>query len=194
MYGLWHRETDQDNRQNIEKFMSVAVVNEETLVIMSHAMKLSNPEKAYDAPPWPGRGFELKFEEGREEETEAALALLGTFPYLVRSPTLLITAPGSPNGLGAAGYFLVQHKAQLGGVKFVYKIRIFRGDHENTNPHLLFYVDTGSPYKDPEEPEVAKKQGEFTRRNQDRRRAHRAVGQGNKNVLEKDRVFTRTEL
>lgn len=163
------------------------------LVIMSRAMKLSNPEKAYDAPPWPGRDFELKFEEAREEETEAALALLGTFPYLVRSQTLLITASGSPNVLGA-GYCLVQHKAQLGGVKFVYKIRIFRGDRGSTNPHLLFYVDTGSPYKDPKEPEVAKKQGKFTRRNQGCRRAHRAVRQSNKNVLEKDRVFTRAEL
>ena len=80
-----------------------------------------------------------------------------------------MTRPGSPNGLGA-GYFLVQHKAQLGGVKFVYKIRVFRGDSENTSPHLLFYVDAGSPYR-----EEVKKEGISGRRNGGRQRARRAA-------------------
>ena len=47
---------------------------------------------------------------------------------------------GSPNGQ-AVGYFLAQHKAQLGG-KYVSKINIFKGD----DPHmvavcLLFTID-----------------------------------------------------
>ncbi|KAF3036014.1 hypothetical protein E8E11_005662 [Didymella keratinophila] len=80
------------------------------------------------------------------------------------------------------------------GVKFVSQIRVFRGDNRNINSHLLFYVDTGSPYKETEEPEVAKKQDKFTRRNQGRRRVRRAVGQGDQIMLEKVRVATKAEL
>lgn len=40
------------------------------------------------------------------------------------------------------GYFLIQHKAQL-GAKFVYKITVFRGEDEDANMNLIFYVDSG---------------------------------------------------
>lgn len=193
MYGLWHRETNQYTRKSIGKFMSVAIVNEETLVIISRAraLRLSNPEKAYDAPPWPGSDFELEFEQGGEEETEAALALLGIFRVLTIQRNLN-AIPGSPNGLGA-GYFLVQHKAQLGGVKFVYKICVFRGDNEITNPYLLFYIDTGSPYKESGDPEVAK-EGMSGHRNQGRQRARRAAQSVNGNVVGRDKLAVKAEL
>ena len=48
---------------------------------------------------------------------------------------------GSPNGLGA-GYFLLQHKRQLGGAKFIWKIKIFKvDDFDAEDPNIIFYVD-----------------------------------------------------
>jgi hypothetical protein len=48
---------------------------------------------------------------------------------------------GSPNGL-AAGYFLLQHKKQLGGSKNFWKVVIFKDDRSTSNDiNLLFYVD-----------------------------------------------------
>jgi hypothetical protein len=48
---------------------------------------------------------------------------------------------GSLNGRGRA-YFLLQHKPQLGGATFVWKIRIFRRDDDKFDaPILLIYVD-----------------------------------------------------
>jgi hypothetical protein len=57
---------------------------------------------------------------------------------------------GSPNGLGA-GYFLLQHKRQLGGANFIYKIKIFRNDAEgfddieDDEPSMILYVDKHTP-------------------------------------------------
>lgn len=47
---------------------------------------------------------------------------------------------GSPNGR-AVGYFLAQHKAQIGGNRCVKTIRIFRGDAMTEMPNLLFAVE-----------------------------------------------------
>jgi hypothetical protein len=64
-----------------------------------------------------------------------------------------LTSPqGSPNGLGA-GYFLVQHKRQLGGNKIISKITIFEGDDAGGYPQLLFWVaDAPGP---PEAPKAS---------------------------------------
>jgi hypothetical protein len=63
----------------------------------------------------------------------------------VRSPITDSDNQGSPNGL-AAGYFLLQHKRQLGGNKYISKIRVFRKDDDNNpKPNLLFYVDDQAP-------------------------------------------------
>ena len=43
------------------------------------------------------------------------------------------------------GYFLVQHKTQLAGNKYVSKITVFMGDPDDY-PHLLFYVATAPPH------------------------------------------------
>lgn len=60
---------------------------------------------------------------------------------------MLLTVPGSPNGQGCA-YFLLQHKPQLGGARFIWKIRIFRRDDDDfAAPILLFYVDKGEHQK-----------------------------------------------
>ena len=44
--------------------------------------------------------------------------------------------PGSPNGI-AAGFFLAQHKRQLGGNKMIYKITVFKATHPITEDNLI---------------------------------------------------------
>jgi hypothetical protein len=39
-----------------------------------------------------------------------------------------------------AGYFLMQHKIQLGGNKFISKVRVFKPD-VGSLPYMLFYAD-----------------------------------------------------
>lgn len=39
-----------------------------------------------------------------------------------------------------AGYFLMQHKRQLGGNRWIEKVRVFRSEKEGSLPYLLFYV------------------------------------------------------
>jgi hypothetical protein len=57
---------------------------------------------------------------------------------------------GSPNGL-AAGYFLAQHKRELGR-KYIEKVTVFRADARGSMPNLLFWVanvpDTDSEGED----------------------------------------------
>lgn len=47
---------------------------------------------------------------------------------------------GTPNGRGV-GYFLAQHKAQIGGNRYVKGIRIFRAHAESTLSNMVFIVD-----------------------------------------------------
>lgn len=47
---------------------------------------------------------------------------------------------GAPVGRWA-GYFLMQHKRQLGGNKFISKVRVFTSDKEGSFPYILYYVD-----------------------------------------------------
>jgi hypothetical protein len=63
---------------------------------------------------------------------------------------------GSPNGVGA-GYFLSQHKAQLGGNKFVEKITVFCNDAYGP-PHLLFWI-ADKPEEEPKKPDDPKDKG-----------------------------------
>lgn len=82
--------------------------------------------------------------------------------------SLTITA-GSPNGL-AIGYFLNQHKRQLGGNKFVWEISVFLGDKGvMSNPNILFKVDTGThapSFQDPKgkQKKVGKKKSKLRRK------------------------------
>ncbi|KAF1363731.1 hypothetical protein EJ07DRAFT_173638 [Lizonia empirigonia] len=127
-YGMWHRETTEENRASIKMFVALGIINKETWVIISRALGLGYPDDYYGTPEWPGRQFRFLFNSVNplDEETEAALALLG-----------------SPNGL-AVGYFLNQHKTQLGGTRFVWRITVFMGDDGMTGkPNILYEVDTG---------------------------------------------------
>jgi hypothetical protein len=47
---------------------------------------------------------------------------------------------GSPVGRWA-GCFLMQHKRQLGGSKFISKVRLFRSEKAGSLPCFRFYVD-----------------------------------------------------
>lgn len=54
---------------------------------------------------------------------------------------LLILAIGSENG-ACWGFFLAQHKSQLGNL-VVEKIQVFKNDRDsNPDPDLLFYVES----------------------------------------------------
>jgi hypothetical protein len=64
---------------------------------------------------WPGHEFSI--------DTDAGKALLG-----------------SPVGRWA-GYFLMQHKWQLGGNKYISKLRVFKSEKEGNWPYFLFYVE-----------------------------------------------------
>lgn len=57
---------------------------------------------------------------------------------------------GSPNGV-AAGYFLAQHKRQLGGNKYIPRIKAFCNDGDFTTTQLLFYVEDAPPPPPPPE-------------------------------------------
>ncbi|EMD67412.1 hypothetical protein COCSADRAFT_83739 [Bipolaris sorokiniana ND90Pr] len=83
----------------INAFISFEVVNEETGRLIEHAMEKNGHD---EVPPWPGVRF--------NPETEEYRALLG-----------------SPNGIGV-GYFLAQHKREMGGNKYVSHIIVFMED------------------------------------------------------------------
>jgi hypothetical protein len=61
---------------------------------------------------------------------------------------------GSPNGL-AAGYFLLQHKRQL-GIKNIWNVVVFKSDGQSSGLYvnLLFYVDS-NPLPTGKMPEVS---------------------------------------
>jgi hypothetical protein len=52
---------------------------------------------------------------------------------------------GSPNGLGA-GYFLTQHKRQL-GTKTISKVKVFMNDSKWPLPQMIFFVEEVAPGK-----------------------------------------------
>jgi hypothetical protein len=120
--------------KNIKYILAHDVVNEETQALLHLAMQTyevpPGQERHEDIPTWPGVDFYMWSEEGK-----ATLA--------------------SPNGL-AAGYFrkfslisccddstnacasVAQHKTQLGGNKYVYKITVWVDDNMFTQ--LLFWI------------------------------------------------------
>ena len=77
---MWHRETTEQNRQNVQKFMAVGITNKETWVIISRALDLEDPEDPLGTLAYAQRrkfAFFHPDHKDAEEETEAAYALLG---------------------------------------------------------------------------------------------------------------------
>ncbi|KAH7071431.1 hypothetical protein BKA63DRAFT_605467 [Paraphoma chrysanthemicola] len=127
-WGFWNRASTEDIT-NINLIISTTIINDDTNNIIDRALKGWVPPKGHkkvtEVPPWPGVTFNLN---GDNE----GMALLG-----------------SPNGL-AAGFFLAQHKTQL-GEKLISKITVFRSDTEHSLPNLLFWVVDALESDDDEE-------------------------------------------
>ncbi|USP73066.1 uncharacterized protein yc1106_00340 [Curvularia clavata] len=110
-WGFWNRVSDH-NLGNVNGFMSICIVNEDTADIIDTALE----RRGYESlPAWPG----IRFDSGTEEYN----ALLG-----------------SPNGL-AAGYFLAQHKKEMGGNKYISHIIVFNEEDLIGFPHMFFKVE-----------------------------------------------------
>jgi hypothetical protein len=75
-WGMWNRVTTPKNIKNIKMFQSHDIMNDETETIIKRIVTtqfgLKTPKM------WPGHSFEVTSEPGREAETEAALALIGS--------------------------------------------------------------------------------------------------------------------
>ncbi|KAF1357235.1 hypothetical protein EJ07DRAFT_129930 [Lizonia empirigonia] len=115
-WAFWSRATAGGGIRNIRYFFNCLIVNEETQALIRRAHEMMTPPRS--APGmWPGTEFHMDSEQG--------LALLG-----------------SPLGRWG-GYFLLQHKEQLGGNKVISKVRVFKND-AMTLPYMVFYVEDAS--------------------------------------------------
>ncbi|CAI9635688.1 unnamed protein product [Alternaria burnsii] len=115
-WAFWNRvHSDVESLQNIRYLFVTMIINKETNQHITRALGTLNPPKE-DVEVWPGHDFDM--------ETDAGKALLG-----------------SPVGRWA-GYFLMQHKRQLGGSKWISKVRVFKSEKEGSWPYFLFYVDS----------------------------------------------------
>ena len=127
------------------------IVNDDTLKLIKMALKtyhVPEGQQRYTlVPRWPGLVFDIETEEGK--------AMLG-----------------SPNGV-AAGYFLAQHKTQLGGNKYVYQVTVW--DDREGDTQMMFWVKT-APLPPAEEMEqdrsrtpTPEQEGGFIKRSMDGR-------------------------
>jgi hypothetical protein len=120
-WAFWNRAA-AGNIQNIKYFFITTIINTETNRHIRQALKTLTPPKT-EAELWPGTEFDMN--------TDAGKALLG-----------------SPVGRWA-GYFLMQHKRQLGGNKFISKVRLFKSEKPGSLAFFLFYVDGPRPEPSP---------------------------------------------
>lgn len=113
-WAFWNRAHSAQSLQNVKYLFVTMVINKETNQHVKRALGTLSPPR--DEPDgWPGHDFGL--------DTDAGKALLG-----------------SPVGRWA-GYFLMQHKRQLGGSKYISNVRVFRSEKEGSWPYFLFYVE-----------------------------------------------------
>jgi hypothetical protein len=112
-WAYWNRAA-VDDLKNIKYFLVTMIINTETNQHVKRALQGLNPPKD-EANGWPGAKFDV--------DSDAGKALLG-----------------SPVGRWA-GYFLMQHKRQLGGSKWISKVRVFKIEKAGSLPYLLFYVE-----------------------------------------------------
>jgi hypothetical protein len=115
-WAAWNRavaSTPGAQIARVKYFMNMMVINKETNQHIRRALSSLTPPLE-EVLSWLGTEFSMDSEQGK--------ALLG-----------------SPVGRWA-GYFLLQHKRQLGGSKWIEKVRVFRSEKEGSWPYLLFYV------------------------------------------------------
>jgi len=113
-WAFWNRVHQGEGLDNIKYLFVMMIINKETNQHVKRALGTLSPQKE-EAVGWPGNDFSMDTDEGK--------ALLG-----------------SPVGRWA-GYFLLQHKRQLGGNKYISKVRVFKSEKEGSWPYFLFYVD-----------------------------------------------------
>jgi hypothetical protein len=113
-WAFWNRAHGTQGLDNIKYLFVVMIINKETNQHVKRALgTLSSPRDEPDG--WPGHDFNMDTNEGK--------ALLG-----------------SPVGRWA-GYFLIQHKRQLGGNKYISNVRVFKSEKEGSWPYFLFFVE-----------------------------------------------------
>jgi hypothetical protein len=116
-WAFWNRaHVSSESVQDIRYLFVTMIINPETNRHVKRALSSLDPPRE-EADGWPGHDFGM--------DTEAGKALLG-----------------SPVGRWA-GYFLMQHKRQLGGNKQISKVRVFKSEKEGSWPYFLFYVEGG---------------------------------------------------
>ncbi|XPS70486.1 Mitochondrial import inner membrane translocase subunit tim8 [Ascochyta lentis] len=115
-WAFWNRAvgaTPGARVQGIKYFFVAMIINAETNRIVRRALLGLEPPRE-EVGAWPGHEFAMESEAGR--------ALLG-----------------SPVGRWA-GYFLMQHKRQLGGDRVIDRVRVFKSEKAGSFPYFLFYV------------------------------------------------------
>ncbi|KAJ4993437.1 hypothetical protein SVAN01_00985 [Stagonosporopsis vannaccii] len=122
-WAFWNRaHKDSVGLKDINLFLVHQIVNQDTMRLIRMAMKSykvpDGEQRHVFVPRWPGIEFFIDTAEGQ--------AMLG-----------------SPNGL-SAGYFLIQHKNQLGGNKYVHKVTVWR-DYDGDDHMLLWVKDAPLP-------------------------------------------------
>lgn len=135
-WAFWNRAHPNGGLENIKYLFVATIINKETNQHVKRALGTLSPQKE-EADGWPGHDFGM--------DTDAGKTLLG-----------------SPVGRWTR-YFLMQHKRQLGGNKYISKVRVFMSEKEGSWPYFLFYV---------EGPEATTKE----RRGNDRTIAHAGEG------------------
>jgi hypothetical protein len=146
-WGFWYR-ANRNHLGSIKKIMSTMITNKITQALIYHALatyELAPGEKRPNqVMPWPGTTFDSTTDQG---DALVGMALMHISRAISHRYTNSITS-GSPNGL-AAGYFLAQHKRELGR-KYIERVTVFRADTRGSFPNLLFWV-TEVPDTDSEE-------------------------------------------
>ncbi|KAF2255978.1 hypothetical protein BU26DRAFT_12892 [Trematosphaeria pertusa] len=125
MWGLWKRYAPANTINNLKWYFVVGIVNDPTRSVLIRAMNELNEE----LKPYPGTWIGM--------DTVYGQAILGT-----------------PNAVGL-GYFLAQHKPELGNLR-VTGVVVFHGDTETKLPCLAFHVQPvpeDENKKDPDDPQ-----------------------------------------
>jgi hypothetical protein len=134
-WGIWRRvHPGGQGPGDINLFLVSDITNEITKSLIAEALKSYELEdgevRATTVPMWPGLTLSTGTEEGA--------AMLGK--YLEHLPASHLTIHvGSPNGI-AVGYFLAQHKTQLGGNKYPHVVQIWT-ESDGGNPYMWFGID-----------------------------------------------------
>ncbi|KAJ8106913.1 hypothetical protein OPT61_g9226 [Boeremia exigua] len=164
-WGAWRRKHSPGQPLGgIKKFFVDHIVNRVTIELVAEALKTYELEEGEirpeSVPNWPGLTFDMNTEQG--------LAMLG-----------------SPNGI-AIGYFLAQHKTQLGGNKYVSKVQVFTNPEDDDSPYLLFWI-ADDPM--PSSGDAQNEQGKVMRGLRGAKRGHNARHVTRKHVIKAKLTF-----